>query len=485
MFLFVVLLMILLPSYCFAQTDTSKIRETYYVSTEDGDNRNDGLSVNTPIRNIYAIKTKKDVCIKLKAGNIFFERIVGFNNCVIESYGSGEQPVICGFKILVNTNAWEKQDAGCWQIDLSKEGNFKGYLAKDAPSELSANNIGVIYDAINDKVFGHLVQYRSDLKQEGDFCITELHRPEQIEKNPFDTLYFKYKLHPKTLGHLCFSMDGVGVTGLRNCILRDISIVGFSKHGITSCENTLIDNCNIDLIGGQNFIKERYDWWSRLGNGIEFWADSKGRNYGNTVRNCLISRCYDCGATIQGSREDIKNPTNIHFENNRFYHCRQAFEHFINPSNKSEVCYNNCSFRGNICFEMGENEMSSPDARCANIMNYEEQVRPLDISGNIFYGASHHCGYCFASGMKSNVVYVMEGQYLNHYHGKKNYQTIYANTDADIKAYKQKSGDESTIVILKSGTLKNYLARKKIKSIVNWSANVSLKKYVRDIKEKL
>lgn len=45
----------------------------------------------------------------------------------------------------------------------------------------------------------------------------------------------------------------------------------------------------------------------------------------------------------------------------------------------------------------------------------------------------------------------------------------------------QKSGDESTIVILKSGTLKNYLARKKIKSIVNWSVNGSLKKYINEL----
>ena len=72
----------------------------------------------------------------------------------------------------------------------------------------------------------------------------------------------------------------------------------------------------------------------------------------------------------------------------------------------------------------------------------------------------------------------MEGQYLNHYHGIKNYSTIYASTDTDIHAYKNRSGDESTIVILKPKTLRNYMVRKKFRKMVGWSVNGSLKKYI-------
>lgn len=472
----IVLLVCSMPMH--AQIDESKIAYTYYISSSLGNNANDGLTEKTPLCDISALPRKKNSRIRLLSDDIFFERVSGLDNCILESYGEGERPLICGFKILTNPGAWKYSKDGFWFIDLSKEENFTGYLASKAGDKSSANNVGLIYDAKNDKVYGHLVQYKSGLIKDGDFYMTELHKPADIKINPLDTLFFKASKNPQSMGNLCFSMNGIGISKVSNSIIKNIAVVGFSCHGINRCQHTTIENCTIDLIGGQNFIKDR--WWSRLGNGIEFWADGKGVS-GNTVKGCLISRCYDCGVTIQGNGTSIKNPSDIHFINNKFYHCRQAFEHFINPSNQTPVLYDNCSFKGNVCYEMGETEMNSPDARCANIMNYEEKVRPLDISGNVFYGAAHHCGFCFASGMKNNLVYVMEGQYLNHYHGKKNYQTIYANTDADIKTYMQKSGDESTIVILKSGTLKNYLARKKIKSIVNWSVNGSLKKYINEL----
>lgn len=458
-----------------AQIDESKIAYTYYISSSLGNNANDGLTEKTPLHDISALPRKKDSRIRLLSDDIFFERVSSLENCILESYGEGERPLICGFKILTNPEAWKYSKEGFWFIDLCKEENFIGYLANKAADKSSANNVGLIYDAKRDKVYGHLVQYKKELKEDGDFYMTELHKPADIKENPLDTLWFKSSKNPQMMGNLCFSMNGVGISKVSSSIIRNVAVVGFSCHGITSCQNTVIENCAIDLIGGQNFIKDR--WWSRLGNGVEFWADEKGVS-GNIVKDCLISRCYDCGVTIQGKGASIKNPRDIHFVNNRFYHCRQAFEHFINPSNQTHVVYDNCSFSGNICYEMGETEMNSPDARCANIMNYEERVRPLDISGNVFYGSAHYCGFCFASGMKNNLVYVMEGQYLNHYHGKKNYQTIYGKTEADIQAYKQKSGDESTIVILKPGSLKNYLVRKKVKSLVGWSANKSLKKYI-------
>lgn len=471
-------LLSVLPRHVYAQLDCRKIHDTYYISSSIGNNKYDGKSESTPLRDISALPTRSNVIIRLKSGDIFFERVTGLKNCILESYGKGDQPLICGFKILTNPKAWEYSKEDVWYVDLSKEANFTGYLADKATDKNSANNVGLIYDVKKDKVYGHLVQYKTKLKEDGDFYLTELHKPAEIKKNPLDTLYFKISKNPQSMGCLCFSMNGVGISQISNSVIRDIAVVGFSCHGITSCQNTAIENCSIDLIGGQNFIKDR--WWSRLGNGIEFWAGVNGVS-GNTVRNCLISRCYDCGVTIQGKESEIKNPKDIHFINNRFYHCRQAFEHFINPSTQTQVLYDNCSFSGNVCYEMGETEMSSPDARCANIMNYEEKVRPLDITGNIFYGAAHHCGFCFAPGMKNNMVYVMEGQYLNHYHGKKNYQTIHAKSSADIQAYKKKSGDESTIIILKSGSLKNYLVRKKIKDMVNWSVNGSLKKYINEL----
>ena len=475
------LVLFVLFFYCevfYAQIDKSKICTTYYISTSLGCNSNDGLSETSPLHDISALPFKCNVCIKLKCGDVFFERINGFSNSVIESYGKGDNPLLCGFKILTNPKAWNYSSEGFWFLDLSKEENFTGYLANKALDRNIANNVGLIYDAKKDFIYGHLVQFKSELKKDGDFYMTELHKATDMKRNPLDTLCFMSSKSPQTMGKLCFSMNGVGISGLSNCYVRNIAIMGFSRHGIAKCIKTTIEDCSIDLIGGQNFIKDR--WWSRLGNGIEFWADDKGVS-GNTVLNCLISRCYDCGVTIQGNGANINNPSDIHFVNNRFYHCRQAFEHFINPSNNTPVQYDNCSFVGNVCYEMGETEMNSLDERCANILNYEEEVRPLNISNNIFYGSAHHCGFCFAPGIKNNIVYIIEGQYLNHYHVKKAFQTIYANTKKDIMIYKQRSGDESFIVILKPNSSEQKRIRKKIKRKVNWTVNGSLRRFIRDI----
>jgi hypothetical protein len=212
------------------------------------------------------------------------------------------------------------------------------------------------------------------------------------------------------------------------------------------------------LIGGANFVRTKS--WCRYGNGIEFWAINENDN---TVRNCVISRTFDCGVTIQCNAKEIKDVHNIHFVNNKFYHCRQAFEHFINPSGSSaNPQYKGCEFTGNLCFEMGENEFNAPEKRDANILCYETVDRYIKIEKNTFYGAPYYCGYTKPLGMGNNTAYIYKGQYLNHYHGQKNYPTIYAEGEESTFKYKEWSGDNSKIVIIERGSRLDQKLKKKI-----------------------
>lgn len=297
------------------------VKNVYYVSSSVGDDANDG-SIEKPFRTVNNPKIPhKDVIIRLKCGDVFFESLSGYTGVVIESYGRGERPVLCGFKVLENPSAWVQAGENLWKLDMFRDDCFSGFN-----------------DDIDPETFRYV------------------------------TLY--YDGNPAELGKMCFSVCSHGISGLDSCEVKNITVRGFSKHGISGINNSLIENCTVDVIGGS--IQFDTPRWTRYGNGIQFWVKSLfAKN--SIIQNCVISRTYDCGSTIQGSPVDVSNPENICFRKNMYFFCRQAFEHFLNSSN-TKPCYENCGFTDNICFRMGENMFSSPEGRDAAVLSYENRA---------------------------------------------------------------------------------------------------------------
>ena len=434
--------------------------KAYYVSSYVGNDRNNGLSPDKPKKHISAIGEKDNIIIRLKCNDTYFEQLRDYSNSTIESYGEGERPVICGFKVLLNSEAWEYDSQhGLWRIDLQQKDVFGGMLKGDEPND-RINNVGFIYDANNDEVYGHLVQHMTSMNQDGDFYISNHANTDAINKDTFRYLYWKISGNPKHMGKICFPMALVALRGMNNCIIKNIAIVGFSKFGIAQSSNIIVENCQIDLIGGALQIGKRDDW-VRYGNGIEFWWTCKN----GSVRNCLISRTYDCGTSIQGQGEITGSPTNIHFENNKFYHCRQAFEFFLKPSNDYKPDYINCSFINNICFEMGENEFSTPELRDANLLSYDHTPKNMKITGNIFWGAPHFCGSVYPFGMRDNLVYIFKGQYLNIISTN---LLIIASGSRELNAYRNRTNDISTVKVLNRGSSRSKRLEKRIRAKIGW-----------------
>lgn len=112
-----------------AQVKESKIKQIYYISSSFGNDANDGLSEATPKQHISSIVEKRYVCFRLKSGDIFYENFDGYKYCIVESYSSGQKPVLCGFKVLRNSDAWiYDKMLNCWIIDLTKDEDFFGYM---------------------------------------------------------------------------------------------------------------------------------------------------------------------------------------------------------------------------------------------------------------------------------------------------------------------------------------------------------------------
>lgn len=447
---------------------------TYYVSSSTGNDKNDGLSALSAKQHIYSVPAKESARVRLKCNDVFFERVFGYKNSIIESYGYGDRPVICGFKILKDTNAWVLAGNNIWVLDLSDETKFDGYSVSVCSNKTVVNNVGLIYNSKSDKVYGHLVCSKDSLKDSGDFYTTELQTQSFFIKQPISKLYWKIDVDPRDLGRLAFSMYDVGIKSMKSCTIRDIAVAGFSIHGVTGCNDCLIENCQIDLIGGAMFVREKAPW-CRYGNGIEFWSSCND----NYVTRCIISRTFDCATTIQGNPTSKVIVKNIHFIGNRMYHCRQAFEHFLNDQGQEfGSAYENCSFERNVAYEMGYNEFSSPEPRDCNILSYETKRKSIDICDNIFFGGNHMYGSWMNSGNQKNKVYLYSDQYLFHTHWKTGFKPLLSGNSSSNQAFVNLTADNTEFIVVNRSSLKTRLIKRRILKQVNWKPVGALRKYI-------
>lgn len=431
--------------------DESQISTVVYVSSSAGDDSNDG-SMKSPLKTFAKIP-KENARILLKKGDVFYEPLSGLSNCVVDSYGKGSKyPEICGLKLLKNPDAWEDMGNGVWRLDMNKTENFYGRNLEITKGNFQLNNLGALYDAASDTVYGHKVKKLEMLEKDWDITTGEIYKPKDIDAESYRWLYVKLGKNPSSDGaKLGILTYGNGVSGLKNCTVRNIAIKGFGRHGLTGSFGGKVENVKIDLIGGSTQVG--YRTWVRLGNGIEFWiSGSPSSNNRNHVSGCTISRTYDCGSTIQGIVEKGEIvASDITFTGNKFYRCRQAFEHFLSNRSNGRSEYINCHFEGNFAWEMGENEFSTPEPRDNNFLTYDNKRKGMIIKNNVCYGSGIYAGTRgWAEHFGENTFYVEQGKHnlLFVYPWNKQGIEIPSNSEADIQKYRETLGDTTSKIIL-------------------------------------
>lgn len=431
--------------------DESQISTVVYVSSSAGDDSNDG-SMKSPLKTFAKIP-KENARILLKKGDVFYEPLSGLSNCVVDSYGKGSKyPEICGLKLLKNPDAWEDMGNGVWRLDMNKTENFYGRNLEITKGNFQLNNLGALYDAASDTVYGHKVKKLEMLEKDWDITTGEIYKPKDIDAESYRWLYVKLGKNPSSDGaKLGILTYGNGVSGLKNCTVRNIAIKGFGRHGLTGAFGGKVENVKIDLIGGSTQVG--YRTWVRLGNGIEFWiSGSPSSNNRNHVSGCTISRTYDCGSTIQGIVEKGEIvASDITFTGNKFYRCRQAFEHFLSNRSNGRSEYINCHFEGNFAWEMGENEFSTPEPRDNNFLTYDNKRKGMIIKNNVCYGSGIYAGTRgWAEHFGENTFYVEQGKHnlLFVYPWNKQGIEIPSNSEADIQKYRETLGDTTSKIIL-------------------------------------
>ena len=436
-----------------------------YVSSSTGNDGSDGRSMTSPLKSISKAVSIADT-LYLKAGDTFYGA-VDFKTKVVDRYGKGADPVICGFRYIVRPN-WEKVGENLWHISL-KDDCYEGV---DDSSNSRVNNVGCIYDCKADVVYGCKLQEKDKLAEDWDYWQTSSFATSEVNDSTFNELFLYLSKDPNDM-QLAFSSGTSGVK-LNNGSLSNVKIMGFGIHGITGGSKATVRNCTIDVIGGS--IQVGYSKYTRLGNGIEFYVSSNIT--GSLVEGCTISRCYDCGVTIQGSGKEQAKPSDITIRRNYIHDCCQGWEDFLR--NGETDLFENCVLSENLLVDNGSKvAFGYGDGRfkyCQVLGNNTMGVRGMIIRENVFINGNYYCSGLYNKEYKSNVwegnvCYIQRGQFiLSNYTGTKDVIRIptesgdFASLDeatADaISRYRKLTGDETTEFVIIEAKDKEGLVKK-------------------------
>lgn len=458
-------LVFFLSLLCFAELKARPYK-VLYVSSSMGSDSNTGDHPDSPLKTIAAALNKADT-IKLKAGDVFYEH-ARVEKTVLTRYGEGVNPLICGYKRIMNPN-WELVSNNIWKLDLIQD-NFSGVVLL-GPSK--SNNVGFFHEYDKDVIHGFKHQYLNELKQDWDFFQTEVHNS-KMGPEEFNYIYVYLTQDPNLL-KLELSTCNVPLE-LRNATLKSVNVEGFSV-GVTVFFGAHIHDCRIDAIGGRSFLGSKKFICS--GNGIEFWIgqyDIKN----SSVEGCYISRCYDCGITIQGSCENGLSPHNVIIKDNLITNCCQGWEDFLSHE---DAYYDNCSFENNVVVFSGESGWGYPESRfkrCHVLQNNNCGLKGMMFKNNTFISGNFYCsstktGDYSSAVWQDNVCYIEKGRYLmGNYNGTKDVIRIpqmdgsrrkcSQETEDALASYRNKVKDTTTKFIVVSQCKARRLGNKAIKN---------------------
>ncbi len=418
-----------------------------YVSSSIGSDNNTGLKIDDPLKTISTAQ-KKGKNIYLKAGDIFYE-YVGLNKQHLHRYGDGVNPEINGIR-YIKKGQWKKQKENVWKLDLTSL-ESSGFVVSGS-SEL--NNIGCFYEPEDDKIHGMRLYSLEKLNRDWDFYQCNTNDYTRDGSRCFDIVYLYYSGNPNDL-NLAITVGSHCGLSLNDSSVENVNIKGFGSGGIDLIGTDTVINCRIDIIGGSMMLNSTENVC--LGNGIGFWLYRTSSDC--IIEDNYISRCYDCGCTIQGSGCGKATPLNIVFRNNLISHCCQGWEDFLR--NDPDVKYENCRFDNNIVVFAGDSGFGYPESRkkrCNVLGNNYEGNKGMIISKNIFVGGNFYCsgsynGMYHSNNWKDNIHYISRGSYiLSNYIGTQDVLEIprQGSPNSVISRYRKLTNDKSTSFIIKN-----------------------------------
>ncbi len=423
---------------CYRVFDHGRI----YVSSTTGNDANNG-SQKHPVKTIKKAQILGDT-ILLKAGDCFYEGDLKITNTFLSRYGVGPNPTICGYKRIIRPN-WIEIERNIWMLNLVED-NYFGIVIK-GPS--LSNNICAFHDYENDMIHGRKVWHKEEMRDDWDFWQTE--NLTKVKPEDYNYVYLYLTSDPNHI-KLEMSIYDCALTMFVSTV-DGVNIEGFG-FGISAYTHTVIRNCKIDAIGGR-IISEKPSY-NCYGNGIEFYVDQYDIR-DCIVEDCYISRCYDCGITIQGRSGSELTPHNIKIRNNLITNCCQGWEDFL----CNDLPYDNCTFSNNIVIHNGNTTgfgySPSRFKYCHVLGNNIVANKNMRIENNVFADGNFYCSGVHENAYRSNTwvgnkCYIEKGCFiLGEYMGNRDVLRVCDNkkeSSLEIDHYRELTGDYSTKFIV-------------------------------------
>lgn len=277
----------------------------YYVSSDKGDDANDGTSPSAPLKTIEAVRglpLSEGDAVLFERGSVFrlYTTFLTVKGVTYGSYGTGEKPKFYGSPANLANAVWTPSvKRNVWQMD---------YIYADCGS--------MIFD------HGQAVGYRKtglrSLEKNTDF----------FQDKSTNTLYlYCDKGNPAKVYadiEIALRMGIIGVpSGVGNVVIDNLCLKYGGIMGVSctwNAYNVSVTNCEIGYIGGATTT----DGNSRYGNGIQFWTGAK-----NIVCNHnWIYQVFDTAISWQGYGGADFSYENITFNDNLLEYNNADFEYW-------------------------------------------------------------------------------------------------------------------------------------------------------------
>lgn len=282
---------------------------SYYIS-EYGDDDNDGLSSERPVRSLLRLRSfpvRSGDKLLFERGSVFRteESLFLPGGVVVGAYGKGEKPVLLGslynyaeaafWKEGMDSRHWclsiKIKEAGCMTFNADTEIGVR----KAKREELTEN--GDFYYDFETKI----LELYFDKGNPGNFF-------EEIEIASAKELLYGINVNSVRIDNLCLKYATCLAVTFGNS--RDIYIT----------------NCELGWIGGAYFATG-----VRYGNAIQFWH--RGENL--VVEFCHMYQIFDAALTFQGKGMDKSFFKGVRFEHNLIEFSSMNFEFWVGEKGKN------------------------------------------------------------------------------------------------------------------------------------------------------
>ena len=403
--------------------DEIKITGSAFYVANDGDDSNDGKSIDTPWKTIEKVNEAElspGDGVFFKRGDIFRGSVKASTGVTYAAYGQGDKPKLySGPQNLADKELWELYDKehNIWKlkIELRDAGALvfddgKAHTRKMIPSFKNGNfvhrnNPDIIFDMARDlnEDLDLYWLYKGEFSEDEEPLI--LYTPESLGE-----VYLRCdKGNPAEVFssiEALLRINGIRLPGTNDVTIDNLCIKYVGAHGIgggTLIKGLTVTNCEFGWIGGsiQHFNTNAKDparrgIITRFGNAIEIWGLCE--NY--KANNNYIYEVYDAGITHQFRVTSKSMMENIEYKDNLIEKCVYGIEYFLDQSeDETESRIRNCVMENNFIRFSGYGwgrQRYNPDTPAAiKSWNHTNMAENFVIKNNIFdrgtYNFLHLC----------------------------------------------------------------------------------------------